>query len=453
MTRLSKKIILLVILSLYYLTGLPSPSERNKCDINFNPIIETNPQMPPVGDINEQEMEVEQQNDEGTFGGNELKGCRPTSRSQSYYEEQVNEDQIDQLIQESTNNEGCPVNNGGLESTMREELEIDKTNALIRRSFQGEGVIEDWDQSHNFKSSWIDFIRIHQSDIHPIDVLEMPNIRKWYVLYENEDDPAASRHGCSICRDNFDDMFLDPMQKSSFADVGGTLSSDIRNNRRDILRHEESTGHKMVIQSLKRRALARLPLALELEQQKTSAIIQQTDTSLVPTNVEVDLKATIQYIRSVFQGICKLNIAFNAFDKLVLLQELSGTNMGCLHANRYGALRTTEWLSNEFHKNLLDHIKMEEEPEMKFIALVCDEASDKSNRKFLSVNLQIFEGESVIMHNYRTIHLTDIVISAEYIFEVLTDSFRQDGIENEIKNHLVAITTDGMYCEYIIILK
>ena len=40
--------IILVMFSLYFLIGLPSPSERNKCDINFNPIIETNPQMPNV---------------------------------------------------------------------------------------------------------------------------------------------------------------------------------------------------------------------------------------------------------------------------------------------------------------------------------------------------------------------------------------------------------------------
>ena len=62
----------------------------------------------------------------------------------------------------------------------------------------------------------------------------------------------------------------------------------------------------------------------------------------------------------------------------------------------------------------------------------------------MAVLLQTFEDGEVMMYNYRTIYLTDYVVSAEYLFKELTAAFATDGLEVIMKKHLVAMTTDGM---------
>ena len=357
-----------------FVLGHLTPSKKNRCDLNFLPIIELNNNLPPAGDIDIEMRESEELNEEGTYGQHGLKECQPRSRSQAYYEEEINEESMQQLIQHSENAEGCPVNDAGLTSTMEAELEIERTNNLLKMSYQSNGTIYEWEDDSKFNESWISFIQQYQREIHPVDVLEMKSIKIWYVHYPNETNPAASTHGCRICWKYYDVLFLDPNYKSEFAKEGGTLNIDIRENRKDILKHEKSSSHQMVIISLKRRAVAQLPLVLEDAQNRIN-VGKETGVSLPLSNEEVDLGPTSNHIRSVFEAICKFNVALDSYEQFVLFQRIQGSHLGCTYGNYDGASKTVAWLSNKFASNLYDNIKINSEKDIPLpISLILDES-------------------------------------------------------------------------------
>ena len=403
--------------------GRPSPSEQNQCSNTFAPIIELSNRMPPAGgDVDVEQMEAEEQGEETS-----IEGCRPRSRSQSYYEEQVKEDEVREIVRESTSGQGCPVSDAGLESTMEEDLEIENANQLLKNSFQEDVQVPEWKRTDKFEEGWIDFINQHQSHVHPTDVFAMKNVKSWYVHYPRSDVPAASTHGCRLCRDHYDEMFLDPRIKPLFAKERGTLSLTKSYNRYDILAHEESRAHKFVIQGLKRRAAAQIPK--RLEEAQTKAL----------TDEEIDLKPTVYHVRSVYEAICQLNVALSSYGRVVTLQQLNNVDMGLYLANIQGAKRTVSMISSDFHDILLDKLKSSSLP----VSIICDESTDMSQRKYLAVLLQTLEGEEIMIYDYRTIYLEEVVVSAEYLYKVLTAAFVEDGLEGTMKEYLRSFASDG----------
>ena len=407
---------------LVFQLGRPSPSGRNDCKNDVLPIIEANSRMPPAGgDVEMEQMEEERQVMEGSIGG-----CRPRSRSQSFYTERGTEDEMREIVREGSP-EDCPIQDAGLENTMEEDLQVENANQVLRDSF-GEGVqVPEWERTDRFDEGWIAFINEHQSDIHPIDVFDKKSVRTWYVHYPRNDRPRLSGHGCRLCRDNYEEMYLDPRLKPAFADEGGTFRSTKRHNRDAILRHEESRVHKFVVRGLKKRAAAKIPERFEVAQKK------------VMTDEEIDLEPTVNHVRSVFETICKLNVALESYERTVTLQKLNGINLGLYLANRQGATRTVSMLSSQFHDILIDKLRSNSF----FISLICDESTDMSQRKYLAVLLQSFENEEVKMYNYRTIYLDDVVVSAEYLLEKLVEAFREDNLEATMKEYLRSFTSDG----------
>ena len=343
---------------------------------------------------------------------------------------------------EMETDDSCPDNDIGLESTIQDELEIETTNDLLRNSFLQSVAPNEWEDTTYFDESWINFIETYQSDIHPVDIFKIPgpgrNIRTWYVHYPNNDNPAASKHGCRLCRHHFKDMCLDPKYMTEFATDIGHLASNKRANKLAILKHQESPSHKMVVQGLKRRRCARLPLILEEAQKRTSAIFQKSETigaHNVLTNYELDLGPTMNHLKTVYQSVCQLNIPFDSYEKVVLLQQLNGVDLGPRQLSRKSATKSTAWLSSEMHKNLITKLKTSDIP----VAVICDESTDKTARKYLAVHLQTLEDELLMVYDYRTIHLTDYVVSAKYLKKVMIDAFEEDGLTTVMKKNLVAI--------------
>ena len=403
--------------------GRPSPSERNDCKNDVIPILEVNSRMPPAGgDVEVEQMEAEAQVQEGSIGG-----CKPRSRSQSFYQEQGKEDEMREIVREGTSREGCPIRDAGLESTMEEDLEVENANQLLRHSFQQELQVPEWERTDKFDEGWIDFIKEHQNYIHPTDVFDKESVRTWYVHYPRRDVPEASTHGCRLCKKYYEEMFLDPQLKPIFATERGTLLTNKRDNKRTILRHEDSTVHKFVVQGLKRRAAAKISQRLEEAQKKAL------------TDEQIDLEPTVNHVRSVYETICKCNLALQSYERVVTLQVLNGVNMGMYLANYAGAKRTVSMISSQFHDILLEKLKGSSQ----FIALICDESTDMSQRKYLAVLLQSLENEEVQVYNYRTIYLDDVVVSAEYLFDKLVAAFVEDGLEATMKEFLRSFASDG----------
>ena len=122
-------------------------------------------------------------------------------------------------------------------------------------------------------------------------------------------------------RITMEEMFLDPRLKPVFATERGTLRSNKRDNKRTILGHEDSTVHKFVVQGLKRRAAAKISQRLEEAQKKAL------------TDEQIDLEPTVNHVRSVYETICKCNLALQSYERMVTLQVLNGINMGMYLAN------------------------------------------------------------------------------------------------------------------------
>ena len=403
--------------------GRPSPSERNDCKSDVTPILEVNSHMPPTGgDVEVEQMEAEAQVQEGSIGG-----CRPRSRSQSFYQEQGREDEMREIVREGASREGCPVRDAGLESTMEEDLQVGNANQLLRHSFHEEAQVPEWERTDKFDEGWIDFIKEKQNFIHPTDVFDKKSVRTWYVHYPRDDVPEASGHGCRLCKRYYEEMFLDPQLKPAFASERGTILANKRDNRRAILTHEESRVHKFIIQGLKKRAAAKISQRLEEAQKKAL------------TEEEIDLEPTVNHVRSVYETICKCNLALHSYERVVTMQVLNGVEMGFYLANYDGAKMTVSMISSQFHDILLEKLKSSSQ----FIALICDESTDMSQRKFLAVLLQSLENEEVRVYNYRTIYLDDVVVSAEYLYEKLKAAFVEDGLEATMKELLRSFASDG----------
>ena len=58
------------------------------------------------------------------------------------------------------------------------------------------------------KDDWIAFVEVYLNDLINSDDLKDPENQVWLIVVPNEENPADTIIYCRICKDNFDEMFL-----------------------------------------------------------------------------------------------------------------------------------------------------------------------------------------------------------------------------------------------------
>ena len=406
--------------------GPLSVLQRNICDSDFTPIIEMYSRELVGHDAREQpeEMETDDAPVAGTSGT-----CKPRSFNEEFYEF-VSDEKVEELREENETDSMCPANEAGVESVLVEELDIDAAHSLLKKVF-GENVPLkgefEWDKDDHFKEEWVTFMKEHLNRIMPIDVFAKKSVRNWFVFRPNEQTPAISSYYCKQCQANYDAMHLSPDRKSDLARERGKMYTTKSQNRMTILNHEKSPGHLTVINGLKKRAAAKIPMLLNDAQKK-----HLSDDG-------IDLGPTMNHFRAVYIAVCKNNVAFRAYDDMVLMMQLNGADMGAHFGNYNGAAAITNFMSELMHGTLIVHIL---DSEMDF-GLIVDETTDKSHKKYFAVLIQGMENDRPITYFYRSIEIRTVKVTAQNLFDALVEKFGEDGLTNAVKAHLVAFASDG----------
>ena len=356
--------------------------------------------------------------------------CKPRAFDKQFYDF-VSEERFNELRQEGQRAPTCPANDGIVESVVADELDIDAAHLLLKKVF-GENVPTkgefEWDSDAHFKEEWLTFMAQHpyMDKIMPRDVFEKKEVRNWFVFKPNEQEPAMSSYYCKQCEEHYDEMHFNKDSKSDFATGRGLMKSAKYINRKAILDHATSTGHLMVINGLKKRVAAEIPLRL-FDAQKNAA----------PEGT--DLHATMNHFRAVYTAVGKHNVAFEAYDDMVLMMQLNGADMGRHFGNKDGAASITSFISEHMHGMLIKHII---ESQMDF-GLIVDETTSKSHTKYFAVLIQGLEEDRPITYFYRNIEIKTVTVTAQDLFHHLMEAFEEDNIVAEARGHLVGFASDG----------
>ena len=405
-----------------------TPLARNICPSDVIPIIELYLKE-LTGDERHSKEPTEEMDMDDVAAASTSGSCVPRSTRQEFYDA-IDLEKVQDLIDENETPEACPANDAEVKSVVSEELDVDAAHSLLKHVF-GENVPLrgqfEWDSEEHFNQDWLAFMEEHLSHIMPMDVFEKKSIRSWFALKQNDQVPTISSFHCRHCRQHYDSMHLNPNRKSNFAKERGLMHREKYQNRFAILNHESSNGHLMVLQGLKKRAAEKIPNLLKDAQKKTL------------DDEGIDLAATMNHFRTVYIAICKHNVAFYAYEDLVLLQQLNGIDMGFNFANQFAAARMTDFISQDMHQTLVQHLISCGTD----WALIVDETTDKSHKKYFAVLIQGIENYHSITYFYRSIEIRSIKVTAQDLFDALMAKFEEDGLKDVAKRHLVAFASDG----------
>ena len=405
--------------------GPPTILQKNSCNSDFTPIIELYaPQL--SGEEAPEEMET----DDNPIPGPSAGSCKPRGLDKQFYDS-VSEERFNELRQEGQRGPTCPANDGIVESVVGEELDIDAAHSLLRKVF-GENVPTkgefEWDSDAHFKDEWLTFIAGHPylDKIMPRDVFEEKSVRNWFMLKPNEQEPAMTSYYCKQCQEHYDEMHFNKDSKTDFATSRGVMKSAKFRNRKAIREHATSTGHLMVINGLKKRVAAAIPSQL-------------FDAQINSGPEGTDLHATMNHFRAVYIAVCKNNVAFRAYDDMVLMMQLSGADMGQHFGNHHGAASITSFISEHMHGMLIKHII---DSQMDF-GIIVDETTSKSHTKYFAILIQGLEQDRPITYFYRNIEIKTVTVTAQDLFVHLLDAFEEDNIKAAARGHLVGFASDG----------
>lgn len=99
-----------------------------------------------------------------------------------------------------------------------------------------------------YRDDWIEQIKTHQHGIIPVD--EVRRHKSWFEYLFNEASPSRSTFRCRLCAKYYDEFNLEKRYKTALAFEDGVLKSDKYENKKALLEHANTHGHKTIIQIL-----------------------------------------------------------------------------------------------------------------------------------------------------------------------------------------------------------
>ena len=117
--------------------------------------------------------------------------------------------------------------------------------------------------------------------------------------------------------------------------------------------------------------------------------------------------------------------------------ESMGAYLGVKHYERTSAQQIAYFIS-QMHKKFLDHVKTSNYP----WAVITDGSTDASANHYLVVLLVGLEKDLPKVYLYRLFKI-EVAEDSQALTDILTNAFEQDGIDQQMKKHLVSFTSDG----------
>jgi hypothetical protein len=352
---------------------------------------------------------------------NELYWNTPTEKIDRYVQTEMNLINQDSCV---PNRNLYEADKGDLASSIQSASERVINNQEIPEII----IPNEWENTAHFQESWIEKIKNHQKDILPYHKIATDmELRKWFVYYFNEENPAESKYGCRICRDYYDSFKLSSRYKALMANPSGTLKSTKKANNDEINQHPKTSSHLNTVDKLMKSQKNELPTLM--------ATVQANEES----RDDHIMRITSQMMKTVYAEV-RINIPFMHHRYMVDLQELNGVNIGYHHANKEGALRMTQFISSEMHKILLDHLLTNNYP----CSIIVDGSTSLGLYHYLTVLIQTLEKEKPVVYFYKLIEV-GADSSAEGLLRAFEEALKKDVRDSfgYLKTNLVGFGSDG----------
>ena len=352
-----------------------------------------------------------------------------------------------------------------LDSSIGMELDssLTRKRRLVEEASKSSGTVAkygrapDWDTDKFFDNSWSDFLASNIPDSFDVAWLTRnPKWKKWLQVIPNHGDVDATRFKCRICAEYYDKFGLVPQSKPALAsEQGVTLrkGAKIKNYEffkehvegkrsskgKNICPRSGKSVHQTILERLKGDERSRFRLELPEIQMEIGG------QNLI-------YKVTADMMRTVYAEV-KINIPFYSHPKFVELQRMNGIDLGRHHHDNNAAKRMCVFISDEMHKELINHLKTVDSP----FSLIVDTSTDYAGNHFLIVLIRAFEfdknaeneitAERPVVYFYRLIemgHSEDAQTMLNLIDTALEDDNKFGGrFRDKFKKKLVGFASDG----------
>ena len=306
-------------------------------------------------------------------------------------------------------------------------------NALKRKfeQYNEEAPINEWEDQSFFDKEWLELMKMYQNDIAPVDTINRPEIRTWFEYLFDQTNPTESRYRCRLCHKYSDQFSLGAQYNSRMREKDGRefvrgTKEPKRKNRNHINAHSKSPSHQRLIEWLRSRA-------------RSVDVSKRYKTSEEKLNAkECEIYGVTSNMFKLVYTEVMLNYPLFNHRPLVDTFESMGAYLGVKHYERTSAQRIADFISSQMHKKLLDHVKTTNSP----WAIITDGSTDASANHYLVVLLVGLEEDLPKVYLYRLLKL-GVAEDAQALTDTLTNAFEQDGIDQQMKKHLVSFTSDG----------
>ena len=157
----------------------------------------------------------------------------------------------------------------------------------------------DWEDDSHFDETWLEDIRIHQSQFISSSTVTSADVRPWFKYIKNPYEPEQSRYTCRICSEHFQNLGLVMSVAPELSKPQGFFQQNKQLNTNKIRNHLKKSGaHYKVLDKLLEKKKAELEKELEV-------ILNDA-----PKHNEDEYKITCRMIRLIYFE-AKSNIAFN----------------------------------------------------------------------------------------------------------------------------------------------
>ena len=187
------------------------------------------------------------------------------------------------------------------------DLTIESGNKRKKYLLEDEDYTEEWEE-YSLKTDWMHLMREYQNDILPITEIE-EQASNWFQYLPNDEDKKNSKYNCKICSKYYSKYYL-KRKRPDMAKEEGTLKRTLGENRREILKHESSATHQVIIDQLKKEKQYHL--------KNEVSMLEKEDYALVITNKHLRMA----YLEA------KLNIGFINHEKLCQLLMKHNVDLG-----------------------------------------------------------------------------------------------------------------------------
>ena len=281
-----------------------------------------------------------------------------------------------------------------------------------------------WQTEEFFKAEWVDLMKAHHKKLFPWRVIQNTRkIRMWFEFLQNAASPAESRYRCWICHTFFGMAGISPGKKDGFSNDTGKLHPHYESNLRAINGHETSRKHQEVIKALK----AEGPLSFQ--------------DMVAAMKRKVEMRKSGQKMTAMVRTIyaeARLNVPFNSHKVLVNLQQLNGQDMGHRLTTHRDATKLTTFISDQMHLQLRKFL-IEQNSNC---AILIDESSDRRQRSFLVILLQVMENHTPVVYFYYLLQLSSDT-TALGLQGAMENQFAADGLTNYFRTNLRSFASDG----------